>query len=227
MAATARLVAYLRVSTATQGRSGLGLEAQRAAIARFATAENLTVIAELVEVETGKGADALDRRPVLREALAQARKAKASIVVAKLDRLSRDVAFTSNLMVQKVPFIVTELGADADPFMLHIYAALAEKERALISERTRLALAARKAQGAVLGNRTNLREAQAKGTQATRLAADAHARNVLPIVQQIRALGIATLLGIAAELNARGVRTPRGGDWHASSVKNLLAREAA
>jgi DNA invertase Pin-like site-specific DNA recombinase len=126
-------------------------------------------------VETGKGDDALERRPVLREALAQAKKAKAAVVVAKLDRLSRDVAFISGLMAQRVPFIVAELGADADPFMLHIYAALAEKERNLIAERTRLALARKKAQGAQLGNRTNLAEACAKGTAANKKAADAFA----------------------------------------------------
>src|SRR6516165_10267472 len=158
-----RLVSYIRVSTDQQGKSGLGIEAQRDAIARFAAAEGLEIIAELVEVETGKGSDALERRPLLREALAVARKAKAAVCVARLDRLSRDVAFISGLMAQRVPFIVTTLGADADPFMLHIYAALAEKERVLISERTRVALAQKKAQGAVLGNRTNLFEAQAKG----------------------------------------------------------------
>jgi DNA invertase Pin-like site-specific DNA recombinase len=219
-----KLISYLRVSTDKQGRSGLGIEAQRAAITRFAEAEGLELIGELVEVETGKGADALDRRPVLRDALAKAKKAKASIVVAKLDRLSRDVHFISGLMTHKVSFVVAELGTDCDPFMLHIYAALAEKERALISERTRVALAARKAQGAILGNRTNLPEASAKGVQANRDAADAHAKNVLPIVRQLQASGITTLLGIAGELNARGVRTARGGAWHASSVSNLLAR---
>ena len=139
-----KIVTYLRVSTDRQGKSGLGLDAQREAIARFAEAEGLELLAEHVEVETGKGADALDRRPVLREALTRARKAKASICVAKLDRLSRDVHFISGLMVHKVPFIVTTLGADADPFMLHIYAAFAEKERALIGERTRAALARRR-----------------------------------------------------------------------------------
>jgi len=129
------VIAYLRVSTGKQGKSGLGIEAQRAAISRFVEAEGLELIGEQVEVETGKGTDALDRRPVLRDALAAARKAKAAVVVAKLDRLSRDVAFIANLMAQRVPFIVAELGADADPFMLHIYAALAQKERAMIAER--------------------------------------------------------------------------------------------
>ena len=142
-----RIVAYYRVSTAKQGSSGLGLEAQREAVTRFAEAEGLEVVAEHVEVETGKGADALERRPVLAAALAQAKTTGASVAVAKLCRLSRDVAFIASLMAQRVPFVVAELGADADPFMLHLYAALAEKERALIAERTRAALAAAKAEG--------------------------------------------------------------------------------
>jgi DNA invertase Pin-like site-specific DNA recombinase len=126
-------VAYYRVSTQRQGRSGLGIEAQRAAVARFAEAEGMIILQEFTEIETGKGADALDRRPQLNAALALARQTKCPVVVAKLDRLSRDVAFIAGLMVQRVPFIVAELGADADPFMLHLYAALAEKERRLIS----------------------------------------------------------------------------------------------
>jgi DNA invertase Pin-like site-specific DNA recombinase len=224
MSTATKLVAYLRVSTGRQGRSGLGLEAQREAIARFAQAEGLTIVAELVEVETGGGADALDRRPLLREALGVARKHRAAICVAKLDRLSRDVAFISGLMAQKVPFIVAELGADADPFMLHIYAALAEKERRLISERTRAALARKKAQGALLGNRTNLAEAQAMGAAAQRQAADAFAANVLPLIEKLRAAGTNSYAGIASELNARNVRTAHGARWHATTVRNLLAR---
>src|SRR5271168_3159371 len=156
------VVSYIRVSTAQQGKSGLGIEAQQAAIARFVEAEGCEVLGEFVEVETGKGADALDRRPQLAAALAMARKSKAAVLVAKLDRLSRDVAFISDLMARRVPFIVAELCADADPFMLHLYGARAKKERALVVERTRVALAAKKAAGAVLGNRINLAEAQAK-----------------------------------------------------------------
>src|SRR6476646_10344602 len=152
-------VAYYRVSTRQQQRSGLGIEAQRATVARFAEVEGLTIIAEFVEAETGKGTDALDRRPQLAAALAAARTAKCSVLVSKLDRLSRDVAFVAGLMAQRVPFIVAELGRDADPFMLHLYAALAEKERRLISERTRSALAAKKAAGAVLGNPSNIAQA--------------------------------------------------------------------
>jgi DNA invertase Pin-like site-specific DNA recombinase len=146
------------------------------------------------------------------------------VVVAKLCRLSRDVAFISGLMAQRVPFIVAELGADADPFMLHIYAALAEKERGLIADRTRAALAAKKAQGAKLGNRTILDEASAKGATANRAAADAFAANVLPVVRQIQASGATKLRAIAEALNVRGIRTARGGQWHAMTVQNLLSR---
>src|SRR3984893_9103813 len=149
-------VAYYRVSTKQQQRSGLGIEAQRATVTRFAEAERLTIVAEFVEIETGKGADALDRRPQLAAALAAARTARCSVLVSKLDRLSRDVAFVSGLMAQRLPFIVAELVSDADHFMLHLYAALAEKERSLIAERTKAALAAKKANGAILGNPRNL-----------------------------------------------------------------------
>jgi len=135
-------IAYTRVSTAQQGKSGLGLEAQQAAVARFAEAEGFDLVQTFQEVETGKGADALNRRPQLAAALKAAKKIKSPIIVAKLDRLSRDVHFISGLMTHKTPFIVAELGADADPFMLHLYAALAEKERAMISRRTKDALAA-------------------------------------------------------------------------------------
>ena len=218
-------VAYYRVSTARQGRSGLGIEAQRAAVARFAEAEGYELIAEFTEVETGKGADALDRRPQLAAALAVRRQTgKCPVIVAKLDRLSRDVAFIAGLMAQRVPFIVAELGADADPFMLHLYAALAEKERRLISERTRSALAARKAQGARLGNRSNAAEAAALGRKVQVDEAAAFAANVLPIIESLRASGVRDLRGLAAALNNRGVRTARGGRWHVSNVKNLVDR---
>src|SRR5271169_2843826 len=138
--------------TSQQGRSGLGIEAQRNALERFATSEGLELVRVFVEVETGKGADALDRRPQLAAALNEARRQRGSVAVAKLDRLSRDVHFISGLMAHRVPFVVADLGPDVDPFLLHLYAALAEKERALISKRTKDALAAAKARGQVLGN---------------------------------------------------------------------------
>ena len=217
-------IAYYRVSTARQGRSGLGIEAQRAAVARFAEDEGFELAAEFVEAESGKGADALDRRPQLAAALATGHARKCPVIVAKLDRLSRDVAFISGLMAQRVPFVVAELGRDADPFMLHLYAALAEKERRLIGERTKVALAARKGQGTRLGNPTNIGEAGAMGREAQTAEADAFVGNTWPHVANIRAAGITDLRGIARALNDRCVRTARGGRWHLSNVKNLLAR---
>jgi DNA invertase Pin-like site-specific DNA recombinase len=220
-------VAYYRVSTERQRRSGLGIEAQKAAILRFCEMEGFGILGEYIEAETGRGADALERRPQLAAALAAARAAKCPVVVSKLDRLSRDVAFVAGLMAQRVPFIVTELGVDVDPFMLHIYAALAEKERRLIAERTKTALAAKKATGAQLGNRRNLEEARALACQNLKAEADRFAANVVPIVQEIRASGVKGLASIAAALNQRGVRTARGGRWHVSTVQNLLTRSEA
>jgi DNA invertase Pin-like site-specific DNA recombinase len=146
------LIAYYRVSTQKQGRSGLGLEGQRAAVAMFAKAEGFAIVAEFTEIETGKGSDALERRPQLKAALKAAKKAKCEVAVAKLDRLSRDVVFISSLMAQRVPFIVTALGCNVDPLTLHIYAALAEQERRMISQRTRAGLQAAKQRGVKLGN---------------------------------------------------------------------------
>lgn len=220
------LVAYLRVSTGKQGRSGLGIEAQRDNIARFADVEGYEVAAEYVEIETGKGADALDRRPQLAVALQEARKRRGAVVVAKLDRLSRDVHFISGLMAHKVPFVVTELGPDVDPFILHLYAALGEKERKLIASRTKAALAMKKAQGAVLGN-PKLHLARESSKMAVSANADKHATNVLPIIHAVRKAGATTLREIAEALNARGVQTARGGAWHAMTVKNILDREVA
>jgi DNA invertase Pin-like site-specific DNA recombinase len=145
-----QVIAYIRVSTSQQGRSGLGIEAQRQSLYQFANAEGLELACEFIEVETGKGSDALDRRPQLKAALAAAKRLKCHVAVAKLDRLSRDVHFISGLMAHRVPFVVAELGADVDPFVLHLFAALAEKERSLISTRTRQALAAAKARGVTL-----------------------------------------------------------------------------
>ena len=220
-------IAYVRVSTQAQGKSGLGLDAQRSTIERFAESEGFVVTEWFQEVETGKGVDALDRRPVLSEALRVARKTKAPVIVAKLDRLSRDVAFIAGLMAQRVPFIVAELGADADPFMLHLYAALAEKERALISKRTREALQAKKKAGAALSNRTNLAQAQALGAAQNAAGADAFAANILPLVQQLQNQGVATFRALAEALNQRGVKTARGGGWAAMTVKRVLDRANA
>ncbi|RWB93398.1 recombinase family protein [Mesorhizobium sp.] len=186
----------------------------------------MIILQEFTEIETGKGADALDRPPQLNAALALARQFKCPVVVAKLDRLSREVAFIAGLMVQRVPFIVAELGADADPFMLHLYAALAEKERRLISERTKAALASRKITGIKLGNPTNTAEAAAKGRKISIEEADRFAQTVLPIIESIQQSGITSLRGLAIALNNRGVRTGCNGQWQVSNVRNVLARQS-
>jgi DNA invertase Pin-like site-specific DNA recombinase len=217
------LVTYLRVSSAKQGRSGLGIEAQREALDRFAKAEGFEIAREYVEVETGKGADALDRRPQLAAALIEARSQRCPVAVAKLDRLSRDVHFVSGLMAHRVPFLVAELGPDVDPFILHLFAALAEKERALISTRTKAALSAARARGIALGN-PKINKAQKSAVAVIKSRADQHAANVIPIIRQIQRAGAKTLREIAGALNARGIGTARGGKWHAMTVRNLVER---
>ncbi len=202
----------------------MGLPDQRERCAIFAGQNGFEVVEAFTEVETGKGSDALDRRSQLAAALAAARRRRCPVLVAKLDRLSRDVHFIAGLMAQRVPFLVAELGPDVDPFMLHIYAALAEKERRMISERTRGALAVRKRQGAQLGNPTNLAEAGKLGAARTAMEARWFAENVAPIIRQVQASGVATLRGIAAVLDARGIRTARGGRWAATQVSAVLAR---
>jgi DNA invertase Pin-like site-specific DNA recombinase len=221
--ASKSLVGYVRVSTSKQGKSGLGIDAQREALGRFAAAEGFQLGRMFVEVETGKGSDALDRRPQLAAALYEARRQRCAVAVAKLDRLSRDVHFISGLMAQRVPFVVAELGPDVDPFILHLFAALAEKERAMISARTKAALAAAKARGVVLGS-PKLSQARQRAAATNKALAGAYAANVLPVIREIRRAGATSLHQIADALNARGITTPRGGRWYAKSVSNILAR---
>jgi DNA invertase Pin-like site-specific DNA recombinase len=220
---TANAVAYVRVSTQGQARSGRGLEAQRDAIAAFAKAEGFAIASTFEEHETGKGADAIDRRPQLAAAIKAARKLGGPVIVSKLDRLSRDVHFISGLMVHRVPFLVADLGPDVDPFILHLYAALAQKERALIGKRTTEALAAAKARGVALGN-PRIEQAREKAVAEIVGRADQRAANVIPIMRQIERTGAKSLRQIADALNARGISAPRGGQWHATSVRNVLAR---
>ena len=209
-------IAYTRVSTVQQGKSGLGLEAQQAALSRFAEAEGFDLVQTFQEVETGKGGDALDRRPKLTAALKAARRIDKGcpVIVAKLDRLSRDVHFISGLMTHKTPFIVAELGADADPFMLHLYAALAEKERAMISRRTKDALAAKKAQGVALGG------LRAYGAQARDDAME-RAEQLRPVLTELAGVSARK---IAAVLNERKIATPTGGIWYAATVIRVQKR---
>jgi DNA invertase Pin-like site-specific DNA recombinase len=207
------LVAYHRVSTASQGRSGLGLEAQRAAVETFAKAEGFEIVETFTEVETGKGSDALDRRPQLKAALKVAKKLKCEVAVAKLDRLSRDVAFIAGLMSQRVPFIVTALGRNVDPFTLHIYAALAEQERRMISQRTSAGLQAAKAKGVKLGNQ--------QVADANAAAAKARAEALRPVLEELAGQ---SANAIAKALNERNVATPTGSPWSAKTVIRVQRR---
>ncbi len=175
----------------------------------------MTVEQEFCEIETGKGSDALGRRPQLAAALKAARKAKCSVVVSKLDRLSRDVHFISGLMAHKVAFIVAELGPNVDPFTLHIYAALAQQERRMIADRTRAGLAAAKARGVVLGNATL--------AKINRDAAAERAEALRSVFAELA--GMSTHVA-AAELDKRGIATPTGAKWSAMTVLRVRKRLA-
>ena len=205
-------IAYIRVSTAKQGQSGLGLEAQRERLDQFAKANGFQFFDTLTEVESGKN----DDRPELQKAIAKAKKQDAPVIVAKLDRLSRDVHFISGLMKHRVPFIVAELGADTDPFMLHIYAAFAEKERRMISERTKAGLAAARARGVELGG-PRLPEIN----EARQADAAARAQAIAPILAELAGKSAHK---IAAELNRRGIETPTGAPWSAKTVIRVRER---
>lgn len=217
-----RCVAYFRVSTQRQGASGLGLDAQRSAVASYVSGKG-EIIAEFTEIESGKRSD----RPELAKALAEAKRSGAVLLIAKLDRLARNVAFIANLLEAGVEVSAVDM-PEANRFLLHVMAAVAEHEARAISERTRVALAAAKARGTKLGwaipsRRREQLVASSKGAAATQLHAAQHAANVAPIIQQLRASG-APLRSIATALNDRGVKTSRGGRWHASTVRNVLRR---
>jgi DNA invertase Pin-like site-specific DNA recombinase len=222
--AIGKYVAYYRVSTARQGRSGLGLEAQQAAVAAFLNGGSWELLAEFTEVESGKRND----RPQLAAALDYCKRRKAILCIAKLDRLSRNVAFISGLMESAAEFVAVDM-PHASRLTLHVLAAVAEHEREMISARTKAALQAARARGARLGwaieaRRENATLASVRGCAERLERANRFAANVLPIIQAVQAAGISTLAGIAGALNARGVKTRRGGAWHAASVLALLAR---
>jgi DNA invertase Pin-like site-specific DNA recombinase len=219
------IVAYLRVSTQRQGRSGLGIEAQRESVQAYATAQGRPVVAEYVEVETGKGSDALSRRPKLNEALNLAQRGGHTLVVARLDRLSRSVAFISHLMTTRIRFKVAEM-PDAEELMLHIYAAFAEEERRKIASRTRDALKAAKARSVRLGNPTNLAVARAAAAEARRAQGQQSAELVRPHIEELRRSGVTTLRGLADALNTRQVPSPAAGAWHPASVQRMVKRIA-
>jgi DNA invertase Pin-like site-specific DNA recombinase len=220
-----KFVAYERVSTARQGASGLGLEAQRNAIDTFAAARGAEILARFTEVESGKIAN----RPELTAAIQLARLTGATLVIAKLDRLSRNAAFLLTLRDSGVRFLAVDM-PEANDLTVGIMALVAQAEREAISRRTKEALAVAKARGAKLGNPNGaaaLRRA-GKGGAALRAAvsanADRFAVELEPVLQDIQKAGHVTLRAIAADLNRRGMRTRRGGAWQVSNVRNLLAR---
>jgi len=223
--ARGKFIGYLRVSTEKQGQSGLGIEAQRKAIEDYLDGGRWELIAEYVEIESGKRSD----RPELSKALAHANATGATLVIAKLDRLSRNVAFISNLMESGVEFVAADMPM-ANRLTVHVLAAVAEHEREMISERTKVALAAAKARGVKLGNPNGARALRALGNAhavaGVKVRADAHMARVLPVIETIRGEGMKSLHGIAEELNRRGILTARGGQWYATTVKNLLDRAA-
>jgi DNA invertase Pin-like site-specific DNA recombinase len=225
MAGLQRLVAYERVSTARQRASGLGLEAQRKVIEDFATSRGAEVLARFTEVESGRKAD----RPELLKALHLAKVTGATLVIAKLDRLSRNAAFLLALRDSGVRFVAVDM-PEANDLTVGIMALVAQAEREAISRRTREALAVARARGVKLGNpngAASLRRA-GKGGEALRAAVSANAaafaNDLVPVIEAIRAEGRTSLRAIAAELTARGIRTRRGGVWQVSNVKSLLAR---
>ena len=223
--AAERFVAYERVSTARQGQSGLGLEAQRHAIDSFAASRNATILARFTEVESGKRAD----RPELAKALQLARLTGATLVISKLDRLSRNAAFLLTLRDSGVRFLACDM-PEANELTIGIMALVAQAEREAISRRTKEALAAAKARGVKLGNPNGVAGLKAAGKgavalrEAVRANAETFAAELAPVIAAIRAEGHVSLRAMAAELNRRGIRARRGGKWGVGNVKGLSER---
>jgi DNA invertase Pin-like site-specific DNA recombinase len=221
---TGRFIAYYRVSTAKQGASGLGLEAQQEAVRSYLNGGRWKMVDEVTEIESGTRND----RPALARALSLCRIHKATLIIAKLDRLARNVNFISNLMESGVEFTAVDF-PQANRLTVHILAAVAEHEAAMISARTKSALQAAKARGVTLGtpNHKLIARHADKGTQASATVRSATAReraaDILPVIQEVQADGVTTLAGIAGTLNERGIPAPRGGNWSAVQVSRVLA----
>ena len=214
-------VSYLRVSTDRQGRSGLGIEAQRAAVGAYLAGFGATPLAEFVEVESGKHSD----RPELAQALTECRLRRATLVIAKLDWLARDAHFLLGLERSGIAFTAADM-PNANRLTVGIMAMVAEEERRAISERTKAALAAAKARGVKLGGRPeslkNTELGRQRATEARRAKAAGRAEDLAPVIEAIRAQGITSASGIAKALNERGIPTARGGKWQAVQVQRLL-----
>ena len=219
-------VAYYRVSTDQQGRSGLGLEGQRAAVEPFVAGQNGTVVAEFIEVESGRKKD----RPQLLAALSACRSQRATLVVAKLDRLARNVAFVSNLMESNVEFRAADMPT-VNRLTVHILAAVAEEEARMISARTKAALAAAKARGVKLGNprlKAGDYRMSTRGHHAQALRSRQRAADLLPHVRTSQSEGNVSLRQIADDLTAKGIKAPGGGEvWGATQVRRVLERSPA
>ena len=220
--ANGKFIAYYRVSTAKQGASGLGLEAQRDAVRSYLNGGRWSMVDEVTEIESGKRND----RPALARALGLCRVHKATLVIAKLDRLARNVHFISGLMESKVDFVAVDF-PEANRLTIHILAAVAEHEAVMISTRTKAALAAAKARGTRLGgNRGKIRSQALTGAKASALVrvakAEKRTADLAPVIQSIRAEGATTLRAVATVLNQRGIVSPSGGRWHANSVRREL-----
>lgn len=218
-----KAIAYLRVSTDRQGKSGLGLEAQRDAVARYLAANSLELAGEYVEVETGKGSNALSRRPQLVAALAEAKRTKAVLIVAKLDRLARNTRFLLTLIDSGAEVAFADMPQVAGPmgrFIITQMAAVAELEAGLISQRTKAALAAAKERGQELGKHGKVQAAVNKAEAVERL------EPVIPVLRELKAEGM-TMRQMVAALNDRGIASPAGGRWHVSNLHKALGRLAA
>jgi DNA invertase Pin-like site-specific DNA recombinase len=213
-----KFVAYFRVSTDKQGKSGLGLEAQRKAVLDYLNGGTWSLIGEFTEIESGKR----NERPQLEKALAACKRHKAKLVIAKLDRLSRNLPFIATLIESGVEFIAVD-NPHANKLAIHILAAVAQHEREMIAQRTKDALQAAKARGVVLGN-PKLDHVRDRAVASLKADADRFARNVAPIIREIQSSGVASHPAIARALNSRGVATARGGEWTAVQVGAILRR---
>jgi len=218
--AAGKFVAYYRVSTTRQGLSGLGLEAQRKAVSDYLGDDGWQMVGEFTEIESGKGADALSRRPKLHAALDLCKRRRATLIIAKLDRLARNVNFVTGLMEAGIDFRAADM-PHADKVMIQIYAVMGEWERDQISKRVKAALAAAKARGVVLGatGPTNLRA----NLEARIRAADAFAQSVAPVIEEFKAAGL-THSAMLSELNRLGIEAVRGGQWKQHQLESLLRR---
>jgi len=221
-----KIVAYYRVSTSKQGKSGLGIEAQKEAVSSYANANGCKIVSEFMEVESGKD----NNRPKLAEALELCDITGARLTIAKLDRLSRNVAFLSGLMEAKVKFTACD-NPEATELTIHILAAVAQAERKAISERTKAALQAAKARGQTLGNprlaearsKIDIKAASSKATQSRVAASKARAEKVLKVIDKARENGCHTLQRIADYLNEEtAILTPRGSVWTRGAVKRVI-----